>query len=316
MLENPTVAILIATYNGEKFLKQQLDSILQQTYQNFKIYVCDDNSSDSTSKILKEYQLTYSDKITYNINAKNIGFIKNFENLIKGCTEKYIALSDQDDIWIETKLEIQMNELLSLEALKASAYLIHSDLSVIDKNNNLTHNSYFKYRGYKLNNTKDFGHILGPSGVMGNTILFNNALKKIVLPFPAKLDVHDYWIGINCELFGVRKTIDLQLVKYRIHDSNSSNSINNLSKKKSLYLDRDIRLPNLETNRKYFLPELYKNIESVNDTKILTAYLKYLNFNQNRLLTYRELIKYSLVKRSYLFRIKLFFKILFTNRYQ
>jgi rhamnosyltransferase len=313
---HPTVAVLVATYNGEIFLKQQLDSILAQTYQNIKIYISDDKSSDSTVKILFDYQKMYPDKIFYSVNEKNEGFVKNFEKLLQNCSENYISLSDQDDIWIENKLEIQMQEMLKLEELyEKDALLVHSDLSMIDENNKLIRNSYFKYRHYTFNETKDFGQILGPCGVMGNTILMNKKLKNIVLKFPDKLDFHDYWIALNCELFGIRKTLNLQLVQYRVHSSNSSNSQATLEKKQYFKLNRDIKLPNLETNRKYYLPKLYKKIKSSRDVEILEAYMSYLEFKNNKLLTYIHLLQYSLVKKNTLFRITLFFKILFTKRY-
>lgn len=316
-MTNPTVAILIATYNGEMFLKQQLDSILAQTYQNIKIYISDDKSSDSTIKILFDYQKKHPNKIFYSVNEENIGYVKNFENLLLHCPEDYISLSDQDDIWLDNKLEIQMHEMLKLEeSNKEDAYLVHSDLSMIDENNQIIKSSYFKYRNYKLKDTKDLGHMLGPCGVMGNTILMNKKLKDFVLKFPDKLDLHDYWIGVNCELFGVRKTLNLQLVKYRIHSNNFSNSQAILSKKKFFQSRKDIKLPNLETNRKYYLPKLYEKIKAGKDIETLDAYMSYLEFKNNRLLTYINLLKFSLIKRNTLFRIKLFFKILFTKRYQ
>lgn len=316
MTTAPTVAVLIATYNGEKFLKQQLDSILAQTYKNFKIYISDDKSSDSTINILSAYQKNYPDKVFYSVNEQNIGFVKNFENLLLNCSEEYIALSDQDDIWLDNKLEIQMQEMLKLESLNEnSAYLVHSDLFMIDENDNLIRNSYFEYRSYKLKSKKDLGHILGPCGIMGNTIVMNKKLRDLVVPFPNKLDLHDYWIAINCELFGVRKTLSTQLVKYRIHSDNSSNSQDKLSYKRNFNLSRDIRLPNLETNRKYYLPKLRDRVKSSSDTEVLDAYLDYLELRKNRLFTYIDLLRYSLVKRDTYFRIKLFFKILFTKRY-
>jgi len=312
---NPTVAVLLATYNGEQFLKQQLDSIVSQTYQNFRVYISDDCSSDATVSILQEYQAKFPDKIFYGINKKNIGYVKNFEKLLQRVEEKYIALSDQDDIWQSDKLEIQMSEILDIEDnSQQKAVLIHSDLSMIDDNGNMLENSYFAYRKYKLKNKKDLGHILGPCGVMGNTILMNEELKSLVLPFPEKLDTHDYWIAINAELFGVRRTLQQKLVKYRIHKSNVSNSSLNLRQNKIL-LSRNINLPNMDTNRKYFLPQLLEKIKNKNDAKILEAYIKYLNFDGNKIIIDFQLLKYSLIKRDVLFRIKLLFKILFTNKY-
>lgn len=318
MKKTPLVAILVATYNGETYLKEQLDSLLRQSYQNIKIYISDDNSCDATLEIVKLYQTRYTDKIFYSRNTNNLGFIKNFENLLLECREDYIALSDQDDIWHPDKLLKQMQAMQKIEELyKNRPLLVHSDLEIIDESSSKISSSYFKLRGYKLKEQKDLGHIVGPSGIMGNTILMNQELKKCVLPFPKELDVHDYWIGLKCELFGKRKTLFEPLVSYRIHQTNASNSQKKVYKEKSFLniFNRDKMLPNLETKRKLFFQELILAVENKEDLRVLNAYNKYLNFEGSRLGLYFDLLKYSLVKRNLMLRIGLFFKILYTNRY-
>jgi len=319
MKNRPLVAILVATFNGEAYLKEQLDSLLIQSYKNIKIYISDDNSCDTTLEIVKLYQIKYPDKIFYSFNINNLGFIKNFEKLLSVCEEEYIALSDQDDIWHPDKLQKQMRAMHKLEELHENLpLLVHSDLEVVDESLKKISSSYFRLRAYKLKAQKDLGHIVGPSGIMGNTILMNQKLKKCVLPFPKELDVHDYWIGLQCELFGRRKTLFEPLVRYRIHQTNNSNSQTKLYEKKSFLniLSRDRKLPNLETNRKLFLQELILQVNNGEDLKVLNAYNRYLNFQGSRLALYFDLLKYSLVKRDLTFRVKLFFKILYTNRYQ
>jgi len=314
--QSPKIDVLIAVYNGEKFLKQQLESILAQTYKNIEIYISDDKSTDNTLKILSLYQKKYPKKLFYSSNEKNVGLVKNFENLISNCSSEYIALSDQDDIWAKNKLEIQINEMLKMEEIDDNrACLVHSDLSMIDDHSHLINRSYFKYRNYHLKLKKDLGHILGPCGVMGNTILLNKKLKDIILPFPEELDFHDYWIAVNCELFGKRKTLKLQLVKYRIHYNNSSNSKEKFDKRKKHKFNRDIKLPNLETNRKYFLSTLRNKIKIDTDIKIFDAYLDYLEFKKSKTSIYLNLLKHSLVNRKIYFRTKMAFKIFLTKRY-
>ncbi|WP_428738927.1 glycosyltransferase family 2 protein [Sulfurimonas sp.] len=316
MNTEPTIAVLLATYNGEKFLKQQLDSIFEQTYTNIKIYICDDNSVDTTFSILQKYQKEYPKQIMLFKNEHNLGYVKNFEKLLNFSQEKYIAFCDQDDIWFKNKLELQIKEMLVLEnAHKDTPCMVHSDLKMIDENNNILEKSYFEYRSYKLKQNKDLGHILGPNGVMGNTMLFNEKLKALVLPFPEKLDLHDYWVSVNNELFGIRRTIYDPLVKYRIHTYNISNSKKTLQKQQSIFFNRNIKLPNIETTRKFFLTQLLQDVES-NDKKILETYLNYLNFRGNRFNIYFSLLKFSLIKRDILIRINIFFKILLTTRYK
>jgi len=312
-----TVAVLMATYNGEKYLGQQLDSILCQTYRNFQLYISDDCSTDATRNVIQTYVERYPEKITYTVNKNNRGFVKNFENLLYDCCEEYIAFADQDDIWQSNKLEILMDAMSELESSKPdSASLVHSDLSLIDQDDNTLHKSYFQFRKYKLKSSQDIGHILGPCGVMGNTLLINKKLKEIVLPFPDTLDVHDYWIAIHAELFGQRKTLHTQLVQYRIHSDNCSNNIKSLhTHNKKKYFSRDIQLPYMQTNRSSFLPLILEKTTNKNDRRSIEAFLEYLNFQSPRLKIYCNLIKYTLVKRDTIFRVKLLFKILLTKRY-
>lgn len=316
MRSTPTVAVLLATYNGEKFLVEQLESILSQTYQNIHLYCADDSSTDKTKDILYQFKNQYPEKISLYCHEVNQGYVKNFEFLLKNCSEKYIALSDQDDIWHPEKLDEEMSLLQEVEKnTNNQAVLVHSDLEMINEENYILHKSYFKYRKYKLKNSKDLGHILGPCGVMGNTIVMNSKLKSLILPFPDLLDMHDYWIAVIAELFGHRVTINKPLVQYRIHEKNVSNSKDRLAKKKNSFFSRDIKLANLETNRKKYLLKLLDKVENVEDKQILKKYLEYLNFKSSRLLIFFNLVKFSLVKRDFYFRFKLFFKIMISNRY-
>ncbi len=202
--KSPAVAVVLATFNGERYLKRQLDSLLSQTYGNFKICISDDCSSDDTLKIVRSYKERFPDKVFYTVNAQNVGYVKNFEKLLARTRERYIAFCDQDDIWESEKLEVSMSAMLEMErSFKQKPLLVHSDLSMIDEKGALLSPSYFTYRNYRLNDERDLGHILGPCGVMGNTVLINAKLRELVLPFPKKLDNHDYWVAVNAELFGV-----------------------------------------------------------------------------------------------------------------
>ncbi len=309
------VAILLATYNGERFLQEQLTSIFAQSYQDFTLYVADDASSDTTVEIVRKFQEKYPQRIHYTINDRRVGFVKNFENLLEKTKEKYIFFCDQDDIWLPSKIEAELKAMKEAEQkFPNRPIMVHSDLSMIDENGVNVSNSYFSFRGYTLKMHKDLGHILGPCGVIGNTMLINQHLRSRVLPFPSTLDAHDYWIAVVNELFGIRVTLNTPLVAYRIHQTNTSNSTHSLKKKKKFF-SRDIQLPNMHTKRKEFLPSLLPSIENEKDKKILQAYLRYLSFKENPMKLYWSLLHYSLIKRSTFFRIKLFVKMLWSNKY-
>ena len=130
------IDILLATYNGEKYLKEQLDSILNQTYKNIRIIISDDCSKDTTPEILKEYQKK-DDRIELHIQKNNLGVVKNIEFLLKQVKSPYYMLADQDDYWLPEKSE------KSLEKLKEEkADLVFGDLEVVDKNLKTMYSSF------------------------------------------------------------------------------------------------------------------------------------------------------------------------------
>lgn len=318
MLQNkPLIAICLASYNGEKYIAEQLESIFTQSYQYFKLYIADDRSTDNTVSIIKTFQERFVDRIDFTINDIQLGVVKNFETLLSHCEEEYITFSDQDDIWESDKLTLQIKAIMQLEKESVTkACLVHSDLSMMDENAKLIADSYFHFRGYSLNQKKDLGHILGPSGVMGNTLMMNRELRNKSLPFPAGLEVHDYWIAIVAELYGKRKTLQQPLVRYRIHNKNSSNSIQSIQSNNRQWLTtRDIKLPYLESKRHYIMSNLLKRVLPNEDKKSIQAFYDYLTFSKSRLEMYLDLIRYSLVKRGIWFRVKLFVKLMLTNRY-
>lgn len=319
MLDNKShIAICLATYNGEKYITEQLESIFSQTYQNFKLYIADDRSTDRTVEIIEVFQNRFSGQIDLIVNDKQLGVVNNFETLIGYCKEEYISCCDQDDIWESNKLELQLEAMKQLEQeFLTGAYLVHSDLSMVNENAKVLADSYFHFRGYRLNQKKDLGHILGPSGVMGNTLMINAVLRDKVLPFPLGLDAHDYWIGIVAELYGERKTLPEPLVRYRLHNSNVSNSWQKLQSKGNRFgwFNRDIRLPYLDSKRCTTMAVLLKKELSTEDEKCIQAFYDYLTFSKSRLVMFFDLIRYSLVKRGVWFRLKLFVKMMLTNRY-
>ena len=132
-MSQPVVSIALCTYNGEQFLKKQIDSLLNQTYSNLQIIICDDASQDDTKAILEDYSDSRIKKI---FNHKNIGYIKNFEQAINLCKGDFIALCDQDDIWKPEKIETMLNSI-------DDAWLLFCDSELIDEQDNLLHKKTF-----------------------------------------------------------------------------------------------------------------------------------------------------------------------------
>lgn len=214
-----TIDILLATYNGEKYIKEQIESILNQTYKNIKLIISDDCSKDSTSKILKEYEKK-DDRIKLYIQQENLGVVKNIEFLLKKVENKYYMLSDQDDVWLPQKVE------KSLEKLKQeNADLVFGDLEVVDKDLKTIYPSFgdFMLLNKKINkyiNSNKLNYLY--NCVTGCTILAKKETIEKIIPLPqtSKYLIHDHWIGLMVSIYGKVAYIPEKYIKYRQHGNN------------------------------------------------------------------------------------------------
>ena len=204
----------MTTYNGEKFLKAQLDSILNQTFCNFELIVCDDCSKDNTRQILEEYK-NKDKRIKLYFNEKNLGFKKNFEKAINLCQGTFIALSDQDDIWVPEHLELLYKNL-------GEADLICANCQLIDKNGNkLPETSRPKDIYIPENSDELFRTLLHINFVQGCVCLFKKEILPIFLPIPEEMTYHDYWLSLILSLNNKKiKYIPNIINFYRRHENN------------------------------------------------------------------------------------------------
>jgi glycosyltransferase involved in cell wall biosynthesis len=206
------VSIALCTYNGEAYLREQLDSIVNQSYSAIELIAVDDCSSDNTLSILKEYAANYP-FIKVFVNPENLGYIKNFEKALKLCSGEFIALSDQDDIWDLHKIEKQV---------KAIGYhlLIYHDSEFVDQNGQLLNKKMSDimnlYRGDQPESFLFFNCI------SGHSVLMKKELRDELLPFPNAY-FHDWWMGYVATNLGSIECIDEPLVKYRQHHKADTN---------------------------------------------------------------------------------------------
>lgn len=304
----PNVTVVMATYNGEAYLEEQIYSILNQTYQNFYLLISDDVSTDGTYPLLKKIETQYGN-VSVQQNELRLGVVKNFENLIEAVDTEYIALADQDDIWERNKLEFSIKSL-QLHEKKQEPLLFHSDLSVVNQDNELIESSFFKMRGYKFPNKKSLDIMLGRSGIMGNTMVFNQALKEKILPFPDDLIVHDYWIALVNESEGKRLTSMKNLISYRIHTQNTSSSFR--EKKPSL---RNLTLPYHEIKRESVLDELKKRFDIASkELTVINRFIDYLEFKKDKFYLSYLVLKYDFFRVGVLYKLKLIGAILWKHR--
>ena len=326
------VAVVLCTFNGEKHIEAQLDSLLSQSHA-VDIHVFDDHSTDSTLALLEEFNKANA-VLEIHRSKENTGYVKNFETGISTVLERgygYIALSDQDDIWEPDKIALAVQAAKSLEQKQGltTPVLVHSDLQMIDANEHLVHHSFLQYRGYEISEHKHLAKILGQNGVMGNTVLMNSALASMAMPVPSGIHVHDYWLAVVAELFGHRVMIDKPLVKYRIHAGNASNSTSSvrfgvekwLSKKSWRgFVTRDYRLPFKEDTRAGGIDTLLAQDNGLPPLQPEQEYLirlfkRYLEFTDSRSALFFSMMKHGFFKKGLAHRLRLAYSMLLTKRY-
>jgi glycosyltransferase involved in cell wall biosynthesis len=211
-MKNELVSIAMATYNGARFLRKQLDSIYNQSYKNLEIIVCDDKSTDNTVSILDEYRVKKG--LYYQINKVNVGYYRNFEKTIGLCNGRYIALADQDDIWVS-------NKIASLVDAIGDCSMIYSDASFIDDNDKIFAKSILEYTGCPAFSGKSLKQLAFWNSVTGCTVLFKREMLEFAVPFPDGEKYHDWWLAlVACKMKGLCFLAD-QLVLYRRHQANT-----------------------------------------------------------------------------------------------
>jgi glycosyltransferase involved in cell wall biosynthesis len=210
----PLVSIALCTFNGEKYLIKQLDSLVQQSYPNLEIIAVDDCSTDDTLNILKEYAARFPNFKIYQ-NEVNLGYKKNFEKAIQLCKGEYITLSDQDDIWMLDKIQLMVNHIKENLLLYHDSELIdESGISLNKKSSNI-------FNFYEGNNPD---YLMLENCISGHALMFKNELTTHIIPFPEDI-FHDQWIGYAAASKGNIAYLNLTLVKYRIHSSNNTDML-------------------------------------------------------------------------------------------
>lgn len=224
MVSGPLVEILMATYNGEKFLSEQIDSIIYQSYRNIRLLIHDDGSIDRTLYIVKKYQKQYPDKVFLIEDGIKCGGAKeNFAHLMRFAKANYIMFSDQDDVWIEDKIEITLKKMLECERRfgKNTPIIIHTDLKVVDTNLKTLSKFFWDY--CKINPyNNSLRHLLLLNTVTGCASMINRALLINSMPVPKDAMVHDWWVALVCTyLNGHIEPLPKQTVLYRQHRANT-----------------------------------------------------------------------------------------------
>ncbi|MGN1442632.1 MAG: glycosyltransferase family 2 protein [Acutalibacteraceae bacterium] len=213
------ISVALAAYNGEKYIEQQILSILPQLSHDDEIIVSDDKPGGQTEHIVRRL-MTDDPRITY-VEGRGKGVVANFTNALRYCKGDYIFLCDQDDVWLDGKVKRVM------QAFENGADLVLHNAYITDENLNITDYSFFAKRGSK----KGFFHNIAKNSYMGCCMAFRRKLLKRIMPIPRYIPMHDQWIGLLGEVYGKVELIDVPLIYYRIHGNNVTGGETTLKQK-------------------------------------------------------------------------------------
>ena len=206
------ISVAMATYNGENYIKEQIETICLQLNKNDELVISDDGSTDDTISIINSLSKKY--KQIKLIDGPKNGVKQNFANAISNCEGKYIFLADQDDIWVDGKVTsvLEMFESDNCDCVTHDCDVIN------DEDNEVIINSFFEHRKSK----SGVIYNIYKNRYLGCCMAFKKEMKKYILPIPNNIEMHDQWIGIMCDKHGNSAFLDKKLIHYRRHNKNVS----------------------------------------------------------------------------------------------
>ncbi len=304
----PLVSIVMATYNGARFLREQLDSIVNQTYPNIEVIIVDDRSTDDTVAILNEYAAKHSNIKVY-VNHVNLGYVKNFEKGMLLATADYISPCDQDDIWLPNKTQFLMDNLGDNAIVYCNSAIINGAGELTGKNLSDTKHlqTYNDCLQYTIGNT-----------AAGHAMIITRKTVLDSVPLPTMIP-HDYWLGFVATFDSQLLFVDEPLVHYRQHDANVFGvKTDGVKKVKKVKPTKEVvqakarermrllyeKCPAYLTEQKAAFAGLSKSYESfslINNFNRMRLFFKY----RDRILAYKNRSEW----RKVLFSIKMFWMI-------
>lgn len=201
------ISVCMATYNGEQYLHEQINSILNQLSKGDELIISDDGSTDKTIEIIENF----SDPRIKLLKADFHSPILNFQNALQHAENDLIFLSDQDDVWMDDKVEKMMQSLKEYD-------LVVSDCFIVDEEGKIIAGSFFD----RNNSGPGLIKNIYKNGYLGCCMAFNREILNHALPFPEDIAMHDIWIGLIGETFGKTLFMPDKLICYRRHSSNAS----------------------------------------------------------------------------------------------
>ena len=225
------ITIIMAVYNGQEYIREQLESLKDQTYTEWRLVIRDDRSSDKTAEIVKKFSDEVEQEVIFKVNEKPSGSAKNnFALLINDAKESdYVMFCDQDDIWKKDKIEITFNKMKQAEERYGRDFplLVHGDVEVIDENGNINSDSIIEMS--HINADSKLPQILIQNHVTGCTMMCNKKLIAGISEYASSeyIIMHDYLAALYASVFGKIEVIKKPLLSYRQHSGNSVGAKNN-----------------------------------------------------------------------------------------
>ena len=243
------ISILMGTHNGEKYLQAQLDSLLNQTYNDFTLWISDDASTDKTWDILHAYANLHPDKIKITRKEKNTGNAKyNFLSMMTQIKDDYVMLCDQDDVWLPQKIEKTLAKMQETEKQHpGTPILVRTDMKVVDRDLKTINLSYRKAMCSNFNRT-GFNQVLIQNSFAGCTAMYNRPLAEIINQEPDYCIMHDWWLELVASAFGRITQVDEPTILYRQHGENEIGA-------------KDVRKLSYKVNRLINYKEIKKAIQ-------------------------------------------------------
>jgi glycosyltransferase involved in cell wall biosynthesis len=297
-MNSPSIDILLAAYNAEKYLAAQVDSVVKQTYGDVHLLIRDDGSTDGTRRILASLKDRYPEKITLADDALgNVGACGNFALLLAQTKAAYVMFCDQDDVWLPDKVEKTLRKMRELEEEFGDSVplLVHTDMKVVDSDLAVKAGSYWRYQAFDPRNGSKLNRMLVSNVVIGCTLMMNEKLRDLAAPVPPGALMHDWWIALLSAALGKSAFLEDATVLYRQHGKNVigaswdlsfggiMNKLLDMRKHKQFLIDSQ-RQAGVFVNR-------YRHLLSDGDVKMADAYANL--HNQNWLKKRWDIVKYG-----------------------
>jgi glycosyltransferase involved in cell wall biosynthesis len=234
-MDEVKISVALCTCNGERYLQEQLQSLAKQEHAPFELVVSDDASTDSTCRILDDFAAGSPFTVRVQRNSESLGVIKNFERVLSLCNGDYIALCDQDDVWLPDKLVRLAKLVRACESKNGGGpTLVYSDMELVDADLKRTGRSYAEDQRLEVPKEQSYRTLLVQNYIPGCTMLFSADLLTSALPFPDDTAMHDWWLALLAALSGSVCQDPSRSVLYRQHSDNQVGSAPRLSVKNAL----------------------------------------------------------------------------------